>query len=61
VILRQMVAEGLSIIFISHRLDEVLQVSHRIAILRRGELVAQLPALAPASTSWLKSWWDGKW
>ena len=44
VILRQMVAEGLSIIFISHRLDEVLQVSHRIAILRRGELVAQLPA-----------------
>jgi ABC-type uncharacterized transport system ATPase subunit len=44
VTLRQMVDEGLAIIFISHRLDEVLQVSDRIAVLRRGELVAELPA-----------------
>jgi len=43
--LRHMVNDGLSIIFISHRLDEVLRVSDRIAVLRRGELVAQLPVL----------------
>ena len=42
--LAQMVAQGLSIIFISHKLDEVLRVSHRIAVLRAGQLVATLPA-----------------
>ncbi|MCC6249848.1 MAG: ABC transporter ATP-binding protein [Rubrivivax sp.] len=38
--LEQMVAEGLSILFISHKLDEVRRVSHRIAVLRGGRLVA---------------------
>ncbi|PPE68060.1 ABC transporter ATP-binding protein [Caldimonas caldifontis] len=38
--LRQLVAEGLSIVFISHKLDEVLRVSDRIAVLRGGRLVA---------------------
>ena len=41
--LHKMVAQGLSIIFISHKLDEVLRVSQRIAVLRRGRLVATLP------------------
>ena len=39
--LAQMVAQGLSIIFISHKLPEVLRVSHRVAVLRGGKLVAQ--------------------
>ncbi|CAN5508192.1 ABC transporter ATP-binding protein [soil metagenome] len=42
--LRQLIAEGLSVIFISHKLDEVLRVSHRIAVLRGGKLVATLPS-----------------
>ena len=42
--LGQLVAQGLAIIFISHKLDEVLRVSHRIAVLRGGKLVADLPA-----------------
>ncbi len=42
--LAQLVAEGLSLIFISHKLDEVLRVSDRIAVLRGGRLVATLPA-----------------
>ena len=42
--LQRLVAEGLSLIFISHKLDEVLKVSHRIAVLRAGRLVATLPA-----------------
>jgi simple sugar transport system ATP-binding protein len=42
--LAQMVAQGLSVIFISHKLDEVLRVSDRIAVLRGGRLVAVLPA-----------------
>ena len=42
--LQQLIAQGLSVIFISHKLDEVLRVSHRIAVLRGGKLVATLPA-----------------
>jgi len=42
--LGQLVAEGLSVIFISHKLDEVLRVSSRIAVLRGGRQVATLPA-----------------
>ena len=42
--LQQLVAQGLSVIFISHKLDEVLRVSNRIAVLRGGVLVATLPA-----------------
>jgi simple sugar transport system ATP-binding protein len=43
-VLAQMVAQGLSIIFISHKLAEVLRVSHRVAVLRSGKLVAQADA-----------------
>ena len=42
--LSHMVAQGLSIIFISHKLAEVLRVSHRIAVLRHGKLVAEMPS-----------------
>ena len=42
--LSQMVAAGLAIVFISHKLDEVLRVSQRIAVLRGGKLVGVLPA-----------------
>jgi general nucleoside transport system ATP-binding protein len=56
--LGQMVAQGLSIIFISHKLDEVRRVSHRIAVLRAGRLVAQAAA-ADASASQLALWMVG--
>ena len=42
--LQQLVNQGLSVIFISHKLDEVLRVSQRIAVLRAGKLVATLAA-----------------
>lgn len=41
--MRRLAAEGIAILFITHRLDEVLAVSHRITILRDGEVVAELP------------------
>ena len=46
--LRTLVADGLSIIFISHKLDEVLAACRRVAVLRQGKLVAVREA---ASTS----------
>ena len=38
-ILRGLIAEGLSVIFITHKLDEVLEISDRITTLRRGKKV----------------------
>jgi general nucleoside transport system ATP-binding protein len=41
--LRQLTGAGLSVVFISHKLQEVMAVSDRVAILRSGKLVAELP------------------
>jgi general nucleoside transport system ATP-binding protein len=43
-ILRTLTREGLSIIFISHKLNEVLEIADRITVLRRGKLIETLPA-----------------
>lgn len=37
---RAMVTDGVGVIFISHKLNEVLSIVHRIAVMRRGEMVA---------------------
>ncbi len=37
--LKQMTRQGLSIILITHKLEEVMQVSDRVTILRKGQLV----------------------
>lgn len=37
-----MTKEGLSVIFISHKLREVLAFSHRIAVLRHGKMVGEM-------------------
>lgn len=42
--LKHWVREGLSIIFISHKLGEVLRVCDSVAVLRHGKLVANEPA-----------------
>jgi len=42
--LRRLAADGLAVVFISHKLHEVLSISDRIAILRGGRVVAELPA-----------------
>ncbi|WP_420348162.1 ABC transporter ATP-binding protein [Pelagibius sp.] len=46
--LKTMAAEGLSIIFISHKLNEVMAIADRVAVLRQGRLVADFP-IAEAS------------
>lgn len=43
-ILRRLSAEGKSIVFISHKLDEVLAASDRITVLRDGRVVDTTPA-----------------
>ncbi len=43
--LRDMVAEGLSVIFISHKLQEVLDLADRIVVLRDGKIAGQFDAI----------------
>jgi simple sugar transport system ATP-binding protein len=43
-ILRTLRREGISIIFISHKLNEVLEIADRITVLRRGKKIDTVPA-----------------
>ena len=56
--LGQMVAQGLSIIFISHKLGEVLRVSDRLVVLRHGKVVAEARA-QDATQAQLAQWMVG--
>lgn len=47
-VMRMLAARGISIIFISHRLDEVISISDKIIVLRDGE---QIAATTPRETS----------
>jgi len=39
--LRTMTREGMSVVFISHKLNEVMEISDRIVVLRNGEVMAE--------------------
>ena len=41
--LKHMIGEGMSVIFISHKLDEIMAIADRVAVLRAGKLVAERP------------------
>jgi ABC-type uncharacterized transport system ATPase subunit len=42
-VIRELRSAGKSLIFISHKLDEVLSIADRVSVLRRGRLVGELP------------------
>ncbi len=50
-ILEMLRREGLSIIFISHKLNEVLEIADRITVLRRGKKIETLPAAGATEES----------
>ncbi|MEA3459575.1 MAG: ABC transporter ATP-binding protein, partial [Chloroflexota bacterium] len=47
-LLRRMASEGKAIIFISHKLDEVMAISDQITVLRKGKVIA---TVLPSQTS----------
>ncbi|NPA26082.1 MAG: ABC transporter ATP-binding protein [Chloroflexi bacterium] len=58
-ILRQMVAQGHSVVFISHKLHEVLAISDRITVLRDGRKVGTVRA-AETTKEELARWMVGR-
>jgi erythritol transport system ATP-binding protein len=51
-IIRDLKARGVSIVYISHKLDELLQVGDRITVLRDGKIVANAVA-ADIDVAWI--------
>jgi simple sugar transport system ATP-binding protein len=44
-VLHRMKEEGQAVIFISHKLDEVMAIADRVTVLRKGRLIATLPVV----------------
>jgi simple sugar transport system ATP-binding protein len=51
VILRSLTAEGASVIFITHKLNEVLDIADRVTVLRRGKYIATEPTQGATEAS----------
>jgi ribose transport system ATP-binding protein len=51
--IRRLTARGVAVIFISHKLDEVMQLAQRVTVLRDGQLIATVSttALTPDSAA----------
>ena len=50
-IIRGLTAQGKSIIFISHKLNEVIEIADRITVLRRGKKIETIPAAGATEES----------
>ena len=57
--LRRLVDEGMAVIFISHKLDEVMAIADRVLVLRAGRVVAQA-ATAATDRGELARWMVGQ-
>jgi len=51
-IMRELTAEGISIVYISHRLEEIMQIGDFVTVLRDGKLVASA-AVEDIDLSWI--------
>jgi general nucleoside transport system ATP-binding protein len=50
-ILRSLTAQGTSVIFITHKLNEVLDIADRVTVLRRGKFIATEPTAGATEAS----------
>ena len=50
-ILRSLTAQGTSVIFITHKLNEVLDIADRVTVLRRGKYIATEPTAGATEAS----------
>jgi simple sugar transport system ATP-binding protein len=57
-IMRQMVSDGYALIFISHKLHEVIEISHRVTVLRNGIKIGTRPT-SEVDKSELAKWMVG--
>ena len=58
VIMHQMVKDGYALIFISHKLHEVVEISHRVTVLRNGKKIGTRPT-SEVTKQTLANWMVG--
>lgn len=58
-IVRQLTADGVAVIYISHRLDECIRIGDHFTVLRDGNLVAEAPA-DQVSLAWIVQHMSGR-
>jgi len=51
-VIRELKAQGVSIVYISHKLEELMQIGDYVTVLRDGELVAEAP-MHTVNLSWI--------
>ena len=51
-IIRQLQGEGVGILYISHRLEEVFELAARVTVLRDGRLSRRGPSATSRGTNW---------
>ena len=59
-VMKKIAESGIAIIFITHRLDEVMAASNNITILRDGKLAATRETQTPVSVRSRSSWWAAR-
>lgn len=59
--IKEISASGVSVIFISHKLNEVLEISDKIVVLRDGELIETLKRERRMPLVWQSPWWEETW
>jgi simple sugar transport system ATP-binding protein len=59
IIMRQMVKDGHALIFISHKLHEVIEISNRVTVLRDGKKIGTRPT-AETTKAGLANWMVGR-
>ena len=51
-VIRQVRDKGVAVLFVSHFLDQIYQISDRITVLRNGELVGEYLAASCPGCNW---------
>ncbi|MCA1899566.1 MAG: ABC transporter ATP-binding protein [Chloroflexi bacterium] len=59
VIMKQMVKDGHGLVFISHKLHEVVEISHRVSVLRDGRMIGTRPT-SEVTKQDLANWMVGR-
>ncbi len=55
--IRRLQADGVGIIYISHRMDEIRRIANRVTVLRDGRRVATHDAAEVTPLRWSARWW----